>query len=211
MEIHYTFTMLFSIFTFAIATAFTPGPNNLMLLSSGLTYGYKQTLPHIFGVAFGFPLMVVAVGLGVNSLFALNPSIYTVLKVVSLSYLLWMAWKIATADTTIMIDGQTKAKPFTFIQSALFQWVNPKAWVMALTVTSSYTNSENSLLVQVIIIAFIYAFVGLFSTNSWALGGLFLTKFLNNEKRVRLFNIMMAVLIVASVVPFMFVETFKTS
>lgn len=201
----YTTTMLLSILIFAIATAFTPGPNNLMLLSSGLTYGYKRTLPHIFGVAFGFPLMVVAVGLGVHSLFAFSPMIYTVFKIISLGYLLWMAWKIATADTSITIDGQSTSKPFTFFQSALFQWVNPKAWVMALTVTTSFTSGESTLLPQIIVIALIYAFVGLFSTHSWALGGVYLSRFLNNKKRVHYFNIIMAVLIVASVVPFMFV------
>jgi threonine/homoserine/homoserine lactone efflux protein len=203
MELLYTTTTLLSIITFAIATAFTPGPNNLMLLSSGLTFGYKRTLPHIFGVAFGFPVMVLAVGLGVDVLFGLHPWIYPALKVMGLLYLLWMAWNIATSSGTIMIDKKA-TKPFTFIQSALFQWVNPKAWMMAVTVTSTYTDVDKSMFWQVLVLALVYAVVGIGSTHSWALGGTFLTKWLKSEGSVRVFNVVMAVLIVGSVLPFVF-------
>jgi threonine/homoserine/homoserine lactone efflux protein len=153
-------------------------------------------------VAFGFPVMVLAVGLGVDVLFGLHPWIYPTLKVIGLVYLLWMALKIATSSGVISIDEKA-SKPFTFFQSALFQWVNPKAWMMAITVTSTYTNADKSMFLQVFVIALVYAVVGIGSTHSWALGGTLLTHLLKSKKSVKMFNITMALLIVVSVLPFM--------
>ena len=199
----YTYTMLLSITSFAIATAFTPGPNNLMLLSSGLTFGYKRTLAHILGVAIGFPMMVLAVGLGVGTVLEHYPMVYKVLKVLGIGYLLWMAWHIANTQGSLNTDEHQKDKPFTFVQAALFQWVNPKAWIMAVTAISSFTTQSSEMLFQVAIIAFIYLVVGVFSTHSWALGGVLLHRWLESEKAIRTFNRVMALLIVVSVVPFM--------
>ena len=196
--------MLLSIFLFAIATAFSPGPNNLMLLSSGLTFGYKKTIPHILGVMVGFPLMVIAVGLGVERVFELFPSLYDILKVFGLAYLLWMAWQIANFSGSMSKDDEKRQKPFSFIQAAVFQWLNPKAWIMAITATTSFITSSTHLFVQIMIIAFVYLLVGLGSTNAWALGGLFLQRVISNERHVRVFNVSIAVLIVLSVGPFMF-------
>ena len=205
MQDIYTYAMLVSIVSFAGATFFSPGPNNLMLLSSGLTFGYRRTLPHILGIVIGFPLMVIAVGLGVSTVFELFPQVDMVLKVVGISYLLWMAWQIANKEGNIS-SGNAKDKPFTLIQGALFQWVNPKAWIIAITATTSFTTQGEMLMVQIFIIAFIYFFVGVLSTNTWALGGLFLQRFISNPKSVRIFNILMAILIVLSVVPFVLGE-----
>jgi len=190
---------LLSIFLFAFATAFTPGPNNLMLLSSGLTFGYKHTLAHILGVAIGFPLMVLAIGLGLGVILEKMPILLQLLKVVGIIYLLWMAWKIA--HSVEIRDDYSHAKPFTFLQAAVFQWVNPKAWIMALTVISTYTLGNN-LLYEVIMIAFIYLIVGLGSTHSWTLGGVYLKRWIKDKKSIRIFNISMALLIVVSVFPF---------
>ena len=199
----YTYTMLLSITSFAIATAFTPGPNNLMLLSSGLTFGYKRTLAHILGVAIGFPIMVLAVGLGVGTVLEHYPMVYKVLKVLGIGYLLWMAWHIANTRGSLNTKEHQNDKPFSFIQAALFQWVNPKAWIMAVTAISSFTTQSSEVLYQVAIIAFIYLAVGVFSTHSWALGGVLLHKWLESERAIRTFNRVMALLIVLSVVPFM--------
>ena len=176
MQEIYTYTMLLSITSFAIATAFTPGPNNLMLLSSGLTFGYKRTLAHILGVAVGFPIMVLAVGLGLGTVLEHYPMVYKVLKVLGIGYLLWMAWHIANTQGSLNTDEHQNDKPFTFIQAALFQWVNPKAWIMAVTAISSFTTQNSEVLYQVGVIAFIYLAVGIFSTHSWALGGVLLHK-----------------------------------
>ena len=204
MQDIYTYTMILSIISFAVATVFTPGPNNLMLLSSGLTFGYKRTLSHILGIVVGFPVMVVSVGLGVGTLLKEYPMIYAVLKIVGILYLLWMAWHIANTTGSMTTSEQSTDKPFTFMQGALFQWVNPKAWIMAVTATSSFTTEESYIFIQVLIIAFIYFIAGMASTNTWALGGVFLQKLISNEKRVRVFNISMALLIVLSVLPFVF-------
>jgi len=198
-----TFTILLSVISFAIATAFTPGPNNLMLLSSGLTFGYKRTLGHIVGVAVGFPIMVLAVGLGVGVMLEHYPMAYEVLKVLGFGYLLWMAWHIANTQGSIQADTYKDDKPFTFFQAALFQWVNPKAWIMAVTAISSFTTQSSDVWYQVAIIAFVYLVVGIFSTHSWALGGVLLHKWLQSQRAIRNFNRVMALLIVVSVLPFM--------
>ncbi len=204
MEEFYTITMLLSIVTFTLSTVMTPGPNNIMLLSSGLTFGYKRTLPHIFGVMFGFAFMVVLVGLGMGVIFERFPSIFKVLKIIGILYLFWMAYKIANSDGGYEIDKKNQSNPFTFLQAAAFQWVNPKAWIMAITAISVFVISNENSLLQVLTIAFIYLLSGVISTNSWALGGVMLKKVIKNKKSVKIFNITMAILLVGSVVPFIF-------
>ncbi len=203
MQDIYSYTMLLSVISFAVATAFTPGPNNLMLLSSGLTFGYKRTLAHIFGVAMGFPVMVLAVGFGIGAVLEYYPMVYKVLKVVGIVYLLWMAWHIANTQGSMDTERYTKDKPFTFLQAALFQWVNPKAWIMAVTAISSFTTQSEYVLYQVTIVAFVYLVVGVFSTHSWTLGGVLLNGWLKSQRAIRNFNRVMALPIVLSVLPFM--------
>jgi threonine/homoserine/homoserine lactone efflux protein len=201
MQELYTSTMLLSIISFAFATAMTPGPNNFMLLSSGLTFGYKKTLAHIVGVMVGFPMMIIAVGLGMGTVFEMYPAFYSILKIVGMGYLVWMAYKIATSSSSMGSDDEVK-KPFTLVQAMLFQWVNPKAWVMVITAMGSFITSQEHAFLQVLVIAFFYLCVGFLSTNFWALGGVYLQKLISNEKRVKVFNGVMAVLIVLSVLPF---------
>jgi len=204
MQDIYTGTMLLSIISFAFATAMSPGPNNFMLLSSGLTFGYQKTLAHIVGVMVGFPIMIIAVGLGIGTVFELYPLLHDILKIVGIAYLLWMAWKIATSSSTMSSEDEIK-KPFTFVQAVLFQWVNPKAWVMVITAMGSFITSKENAFLQVLVIAFTYLLIGFLSTNFWALGGLYLQRFISNERRVRVFNVVMALLIVFSVLPFVLV------
>jgi len=201
MDMIYTYAMLISIVSFTMATVMTPGPNNIMMLSSGLTFGYKKTIPHMMGVAIGFPLMVIAVGLGIGVIFQSFPIVYQVLKYLGISYLLWMAYKIAKSNDSYENKNQI-TKPFTFIQAALFQWLNPKAWIMAITSTSSFIVSNENVYIQVLIISFIYFLSGIISTNTWTLGGVFLNKFIKNKKSVKIFNTTMAIFIVLSVIPF---------
>ena len=204
MEEFYTVAMLLSIATFTLSTVMTPGPNNIMLLSSGLTFGYKRTLPHIFGVMFGFAYMDVLVGLGMGVIFEKFPIIFTILKVVGILYLFWMAYKIASSDGGYEVDKSSESKPFTFLQAAAFQWVNPKAWIMAITSISVFVTSNENSLLQVLTIAFIYLLSGVISTNSWALGGVVLKKVIKDRKSVKIFNVTMAILLVASILPFIF-------
>lgn len=200
----YSFTMIISIASFTLATVLTPGPNNIMLLSSGLTFGYKRTLPHMMGIMFGFPLMVVGVGLGVGAIFELFPVVFILLKVVGIAYLFWMAWHIANSKGGFDTKENDESNPFTFIQAAAFQWVNPKAWIMAITATATFTTDTSIALQQVMMIAFIYLLSGVISTNSWAMGGVVLKKLIKNDRSIKIFNISMAVLIVVSVLPFIF-------
>jgi threonine/homoserine/homoserine lactone efflux protein len=203
MITYYSLTMLISISSFALASTMTPGPNNIMLLSSGLTFGYRRTIPHALGINFGFPIMVICVGLGVGRLFEIFPQTYTILKVVGIGYLAWMAWHIANTKGSAKTENR-KDKPFTFLQAALFQWVNPKAWIMAITSTATFITDQNIASIQVAIISAIFFISAIFSTNSWALGGVFLRKFIQNERFIRAFNITMALLIVGSVLPVVF-------
>jgi len=135
-----TFEILTALTIFAFVSSITPGPNNLMLMNSGANFGFKQTIPHMLGVGLGFTFMVLLVGLGVIQLFDRFPMSYDILKVLSIVYLVYLAFKIATSTGSIEQKSSTST-PFTFAQAALFQWVNPKAWTMALTSISIYAPS----------------------------------------------------------------------
>lgn len=201
MEEFYTVAMILSIATFTLSTVSSPGPNNIMLLSSGLTFGYKRTIPHMIGIMLGFPFMVLLVGLGLGIVFEKFPIIFSILKIIGILYLFWMAFKIATNKASLEIKEGEESKPFTFIQSAAFQWVNPKAWVMAITAISIFVTSKEDSLMQVLIIALIYLVSSIFSTNAWTAGGVVLKRFVKDDKVVRILNIVMAVLLVGSVLP----------
>jgi len=201
MEEFYTLAMIMSIATFTLSTVITPGPNNIMLLSSGLTFGYKRTIPHMLGIMIGFPFMVLLVGLGLGFIFEKFPIIFSILKIIGIIYLFWMAFKIANNKSSFNVKKGKESKPFTFLQSAAFQWVNPKAWIMAITAISVFVTSKDDNLIQILIIAFIYMISGVISTNTWTAGGVVLKRFLKSEHSVRIFNITMAILLIASVLP----------
>jgi threonine/homoserine/homoserine lactone efflux protein len=200
----YTLPMLVSILSFAFAMVMTPGPNNIMMLSSGLTFGYRKTLPHLLGVMIGFPLMVLAIGFGLGSLFEQFPLLLKVLKYIGITYLLWMAWHIAHAEGGYETEPNSSDRPFTFIQAAMFQWVNPKAWIMAITSVSSFVTKPEYAITQILIIAGTFLLCGIISTNSWTLGGVLLKRFIRHAKSIQRFNITMAILIVVSILPFVF-------
>lgn len=201
----YSTTMLISIIIFSFSSFITPGPNNIMLLSSGLSFGYKKTIPHMLGVILGFPLMIFAIGIGLNVVFERYPFIYTLLKIVGSIYLFWMAYKIAYNKGKYSIDNTNeKNKPFSFIQIVFFQWVNPKAWIMSVTTISIFISSNENSFYQLLIICFTHVLIGVISTNTWVLGGVFLKKFIHDEKNIGIFNKTMALLLIISIVPFLF-------
>jgi len=183
---------------FAFVSSITPGPNNLMLMSSGANFGFKLTIPHMFGVSIGFTLMVVLVGLGVMQLFEAFPISYEILKVVSVVYLFYLAAKIAMSSRAIeKQSGNTK--PFSFIQAALFQWVNPKAWTMAITAISLYAPSKSPM--SVIIVALVFGCINLPCICSWIALGQKIQLFLKDDKHLKVFNFTMAALLIASLYP----------
>lgn len=204
MQDFYTTAVILSIATFTMSTVMSPGPNNIMLLSSGLTFGYKKTMPHMFGIILGFPLMVLIIGLGLGALFERFPIVLKVLKIIGILYLFWMAYKIARNTSSYEIGEENKSKSFTFMQSVLFQWVNPKAWIMAITSISVFVSSDENSMFQVVLIAIIYFLSLCISSNIWAFGGILLKKFIRNSKSVQKVNIIMALLLVVSVLPMLF-------
>ena len=187
---------------FAFVSSITPGPNNLMLMTSGINFGISRTVPHMLGVALGFTLMIVLIGLGIMQIIEALPGSYLVITVVSGLYLLYMAWKIATTNTSPAENGDaaTTSKPFTFLQAALFQWVNPKAWTMALTAISAYAPKSQGW-VGVLVVAGVFGVINLPSTGAWAVMGAKMRRFLSDPVRLRAFNIVAALLLVASLYP----------
>ena len=135
--------LLSALAVFAFVTSITPGPNNLMLMASGANYGFRRTIPHMLGIGIGFTVMLLLVGAGLIQIFDRWPLAHDVLKVVSVAYLLWLAWKTATAAG--ISDGDARGRPMTFLQAAAFQWVNPKAWAMALTAITVYAPDRGGL------------------------------------------------------------------
>lgn len=189
-----SFDHLLTLASFAFATVFTPGPNNLMLMASGTNYGFRRTLPHMAGVAYGFPLMVLLVGLGALRLFDLWPPAYLILKILSGAYLLYLAWKIATAAPPG--EAEAAGRPLTFVQAAAFQWVNPKAWAMAISAITLYAASRTPS--AIFWVAATYAVIGTFSASGWTAFGTVIRRVLNRPGRLRAFNIAMALVLIAS-------------
>lgn len=194
-----TTELLLAFIAFAFVTSVTPGPNNMMLLASGVNFGLRRSLPHMFGISLGFMLLVASVGLGLGQLFEQVPLLYSVLRYLGAAYLLYLAWKIANSGAP---DSQNNAagKPFSFLQAAAFQWVNPKAWIMAIGAITTYTPQEN-FVVNVLLISALFALVNCPSVGLWTVAGSLLRNWLSNARALRVFNIGMALLLVASLYP----------
>lgn len=183
---------------FAFTTSITPGPNNMMLFASGVNFGFARTIPHMLGIGAGFLSLLIAVGLGLGALLHSVPVVYTALKFAGGAYLLWVAWKIGTSRS--LSDGKTGAQPMTFLGAAAFQWVNPKAWVMAVTAMATYTNPDYYL-PTVMLVGLAFAAVNVPSVSTWAGFGSALREWLSVPVRLKWFNITMALLLVASLWP----------
>ncbi len=189
-----TFDIFLALMGFALASVGTPGPNNLMLMTSGANFGWRRTLPHIFGVWLGFPAMAFGVGLGIMQLFDTWPILEPALKTISIAYMLWLAWKITKASAPG--EGNTSGKPLTFLQASAFQWVNPKAWAMALSAITIYAADRD--LGSILFVVLAYVICGCFSTNTWTLLGVKLRIYLTNPRRLQIFNWSMAALLIGS-------------
>ncbi len=192
-----TVELLIALATFAVATVITPGPNNLMLMASGANYGFWRSIPHMAGIGIGFPAMVVLVGLGVMQVFQIWPVARTVLTVLSAAYLLWLAWKIAHAAP----PGEAKptGRPLRFWQAAAFQWVNPKAWSMALSAITLYAPGREA--TAVLWVAGAYVCASVLSTTTWTVLGQQVRRILTSPVRLRIFNWTMAIALIAAMLP----------
>jgi threonine/homoserine/homoserine lactone efflux protein len=183
---------------FAFTTSITPGPNNMMLFTSGVNFGFRRTIPHMLGIGAGFLSLLLGVGLGLGALLHTVPLLYTVLKFAGGAYLLWIAWKIGSSRS--LSEGKTSAAPMSFLSAAAFQWINPKAWVMAVTAMATYTNPE-LYFISVLIVGLAFALVNVPSVSTWAGFGSALRDWLSVPVRLKWFNISMAVLLVLSLWP----------
>jgi threonine/homoserine/homoserine lactone efflux protein len=186
---------------FAFVTSVTPGPNNIMLLASGVNFGFRASIPHILGISSGFLVMVVAVGLGLTEVFARYPFFYTAMRWVGVGYLLYLAWNIANSRAPKEEGpGGPAGRPLGFWGAAVFQWVNPKAWIMAVGAFSAYVPAASSAAV-VIGIAVLFALINAPSVSLWAAFGAQTRKLFKDPRFQRAFNYAMAALLVASLVP----------
>ncbi|TBB23534.1 LysE family translocator [Rhizobium ruizarguesonis] len=183
---------------FAFTTSITPGPNNMMLFASGVIFGFRRTIPHMFGIGVGFFSLLIGVGLGLGALLHTVPMVYTALKFAGGAYLVWIAWKIASSRS--LSEGRSGVEPMSFFAAAAFQWVNPKAWVMAVTAMATYTNPQ-LYLVSVLIVGLAFAAVNVPSVSTWAGFGSALREWLSDPVRLKWFNISMATLLVLSLWP----------
>lgn len=195
--------LLFAFIVFAVVMFITPGPNNIMVLSSGLTYGFRRTVPHIAGITIGFAFMIAAVGLGFGTIFAAFPVLQTVLKYAGAAYLVYLAVAIARSGPPKPDEAGARG-PMTFWGAALFQWVNVKGWVMVIGTITAYAAIARfpwNIAIQVVLALAL----GTVSTSIWTLFGSALRPFLTSERAVRIFNLVMAALLLASLIP-VFVE-----
>lgn len=193
-------TLAVAFLPFAIVAGFTPGPNNLMLAASGANFGVRRTLPHVLGILLGFPLVLLAVGLGLGAVFQRHPEAHAVMKLVGAAFLIYLAWRIATAnpDTSDAAIG----RPLTFLEAFLFQWVNIKGWVFAIGAITTYTTVGGRVSQELAVILAMSVLVTIGSTSAWTGFGVALSRFLQQSARTRrAFNIGMAILLVLSIVP----------
>jgi threonine/homoserine/homoserine lactone efflux protein len=190
--------ILIAFAVFALVTSITPGPNNIMLLTSGVNFGFKRTILHIMGVTLGFSVMVFLVGLGLGAVFEQYPILYTILCYVSAAYLIYLAWQIMHSGP--VADNTTAKKPMTFLQAAAFQWVNPKAWIMAIAAITTYVPKEGYI-INALIISLLFSVFVAPSGCVWTMFGTWLRRFLNQPLHLRIFNGIMATLLLLSLYP----------
>ena len=192
-------SLFYAFLAFMVVMYFTPGPNNIMLLASGLTYGFRRTIPHILGIVLGFAFMVGAVGLGLGTVFLAYPILQTILKYSGAAYLIYLAVVIAMSGPTKPGEKDGRG-PMTFWGAAMFQWINAKGWVIVIGTITAYAAIAQFPL-NIAIQTLISLLVGTVSTVVWALFGTALRPVLTSERLVRAFNILMAILLLASLYP----------
>ena len=193
-----TASTLLALTTFCFATSITPGPNNTLLLASGVSFGFQRTLPHLMGVALGFAVMLLAMGLGIGGLFRAYPPLYDLLRVLATLYMLWLAWRIGSSAG--LSEVRESARPMSFLQAAAFQWVNPKGWASGLGALTAYA-APDAFPDDVFIVAGVFTAVVLPSIAVWTAFGVLLRRFLSRRGALRTFNITMAMLLIASLYP----------
>ncbi len=194
-----TVDQLIPVALFVIAMVGTPGPNNLMLLTAGANFGFRRSLPHILGITMGCQVLLLAIALGLGQMFSAWPLSILLLKLGGGGFLVWMAVQLLRPRAAALGEA-AEARPLSFLQAALFQWVNPKAWLMLITGLATYVNPQQ-MLVSTLLIGATFALVGLPLTCLWNVGGVALKDWLQHGRRLLHFNRLMAVLLLVSLLP----------
>jgi len=192
------FDVFYALLLFCFVAGITPGPNNMMLMSSGVNFGFRRTIPHLMGVVIGFSLMVALVGVGLDAIFTAVPKLLPIMRWAGAAYMVWLAWKIARSGP--VKDGAGVGKPLGFFGAAAFQWINPKGWAMAIGALTAYAVSPNYTL-SVIAVALTVLVVAVPCSGVWIVFGSALRRWLSDPVHVKPFNIGMAILLLASVLP----------
>lgn len=191
-------TTLLALLLFSFVSSITPGPNNIMLFASGVNFGWWRTFPHAIGISVGFGVLLAAIGTGLGVLLTSSPIMFMSVKLVGGAYMLYLAWKIANAGP--VESGNSVSRPMTFFEAAMFQWVNPKAWVMATVAMSTYT-LEGDYVLNVAIVVFIFCVVNFPSVTIWAGFGTMMRNFLRDPVKLKIFNYAMSLSLVLSLWP----------
>ncbi|HGN2346000.1 TPA: LysE family translocator [Proteus mirabilis] len=197
-----TFDIFLSLAIFSFVTSITPGPNNIMLLASGINFGFKRTMPHAIGVSLGFFVMLLAVGIGIGALIKSSPIIYNILKYLGALYLLWLAWKTAISHS-VEQNSNKQGSPLTLLEAALFQWINPKSWMMAISGITLYTSPQYPY-ISMLLVAIIFTLINFPCVAIWATFGHSLREQLKNPKILKLFNFIMGGLLALSAISVLF-------
>ncbi len=193
-------TLLAALSLFAFASSITPGPNNTMILASGVRFGLRRSLRHLAGICLGFGFMLVVVGLGLHSVLQTYPIVLDVLRYVGATYMLWLAWQLASAPVPQTAQTDGAAQPMGFFAATAFQWVNPKAWIMAMTAMSTYVPS-NAHSGQVLLVAAVFTLINIPCVSAWAAFGSAMRGLLQRPVYFRIFSVSMALALVASLIP----------
>ena len=190
--------LIWALLGFALTTSITPGPNNAMLTAFGANFGFRRAVPHMLGIIVGFPAMVLAIGLGLGTVFSALPWLHLALKYVGAAYMVYLAWRIATAERG---KGASTAKAISFFEAAGFQWVNPKAWIMGVGALAAYTVPDAPVWSEAARVAGAFVVTGIISSALWCGFGVAIGRLLTSDRAFRLFNYAMALALVASLIP----------
>jgi threonine/homoserine/homoserine lactone efflux protein len=196
-------TVVLPFLAFAIAASGTPGPNNLLALATAARYGVRAALPLVLGIALGFGFMVAVVGMGLAGPLAHHPAVHAGMRWIGTAWMLVLAWRIARSETAAP-SGTNVAAPLGFWGACAFQWINPKAWIMALATAATYTTPGDDLPAQVLLLSAIFVVISIPCVGAWALLGAGASTLLTTPRRMRAFNLVMGSLLAASVLPVLF-------
>jgi threonine/homoserine/homoserine lactone efflux protein len=189
---------------FAIVGSVTPGPNNMISTASGAAFGFVRTLPQMLGVSVGFPLMMVALGLGLGQIFLHLPWLHEVMRYAGAAFLLYLAWRIASSAG---VEETEAGQPLTFVEAAIFQWLNPKAWTLALGALAAFTTpglDVGASFLEIGLLAALFGVIAFLALVIWCLFGVVIARALRNARRQKIFQLSLAALLAVSVV-FLFI------